>query len=63
MPVRIWVSVSAMAFLVFLVFRGAVAKSVHPISQRRIMTGSSIRMIVLLRTRRFLGMFKIMPEY
>lgn len=39
-----------------------VQKRVHPISQRRVVTGRSTSIPALLRTRMFLGTFKIMPE-
>jgi hypothetical protein len=42
-------------------FLEPVQKRVHPISQRKIVTGMSIRIIALLRTRMFLGRFNIMP--
>jgi hypothetical protein len=42
-------------------FLEPVQKRVHPISQRKIVTGMSIRITALLRTRMFLGRFNIMP--
>ena len=47
-------------------FWGLVLKSVqqriHPISQKRVVRGRSTSITALLRTRMFLGIFKIMPE-
>ena len=40
-----------------------VQKRLHPISQKKIVTGRSIRMIALLRTRMFVGSLKMMPDY
>jgi len=40
-----------------------VQKRVHPISQRRIVTGMSISMTALLRMRTFLARFRIVPGY
>jgi hypothetical protein len=40
-----------------------VQKRLHPISQKKIVTGKSIRMIALLRTRMFVGSLKMMPDY
>lgn len=61
MPVVIDMSVS----VVDLGFRGLswelVQKRLHPISQKKIVIGRSIRMIALLRTRMFLGSLKMMP--
>jgi len=44
-------------------FLEPVQKRVHPISQRKIVTGMSIRITALLRTRMFLGRFKMMPDW
>ena len=44
-------------------FLEPVQKRVHPISQRKMVTGRSIRMMALLRTRMFLGKFKMMPDW
>jgi hypothetical protein len=38
-------------------------KRLHPISQKKIVTGRSIRMIALLRTRMFVGSLKMTPDY
>jgi hypothetical protein len=38
-------------------------KRVHPISQKRVVTGRSVKITALLRMRKFLGRFKIMPEW
>ena len=40
-----------------------VQKRLHPISQKKIVTGRSIRMIALLRMRMFVGSLKMMPDY
>ena len=55
------VCVSAVGLGVGGWFLEPVQKRVHPISQRKIVTGMSIRMTALLRTRMFLGRFKMMP--
>ena len=56
------VCVSAVGLGVGSCFLEPVQKRVHPISQRKIVTGMSIRMTALLRTRMFLGRFKMMPD-
>ena len=54
--------VSAVGLGVVGWFLEPVQKRVHPISQRKIVTGMSIRITALLCTRMFLGRFKIMPD-
>jgi len=44
-------------------FLEPVQKRVHPISQRKIVIGRSIRMTALLRTRMFVGSLKMMPDH
>jgi len=43
--------------------RELVQKRLHPTSQMKIVTGRSIRMTALLRTRMFVGSLKIMPDH
>ena len=57
------VCVSAVGLGVGGWFLEPVQKRVHPISQRKIVTGMSIRITALLRTRMFLGRFKMMPGW
>jgi hypothetical protein len=62
MVVVIVACVSAVGLGVEGRFLEPVQKRVHPISQRKIVMGMSIRITALLRTRMFLGRFKIMPD-
>jgi hypothetical protein len=62
MVVVIVVCVSAVGLGVEGWFLEPVQKRVQPISQRKIVMGMSIRITALLRTRMFLGRFKIMPD-
>ena len=57
------VCVSAVGLGVGGWFLEPVQKRVHPISQRKIVTGRSSRITALLCARMFFGRVKFMPDY